>query len=176
MEFLLRNVRDANRKIVENEKMKKQTKVSELYTDLETMYIDELLKSNYFNFEKLNQEINGSESEYQEVKYQEIEYQEVEDNLIEIRHVIATFYRDLHKNRELLEIFQTLRNHFKNDNIALHMITLSETPPSQILAKKFNHLYQNYEISFESRSEQYNWGDNDDVYVNELILCRKIRC
>jgi hypothetical protein len=164
MESLLENIKNANDKITQYAMMKRRGSIDNLYTDLETMYLEELLKSSYFNFEKLNQEINDDDRRAQT---------HIGD-LIEIDHVVASFYCDLYKNDELLKIFESLETNFEDDKLASSYIgILKDIPPSDILAKKLNQLYQTYEISFKSVPYCYGWDQTDSTH--RLVVHRTIR-
>jgi hypothetical protein len=170
MELLLKSVKDANEKIIENLRMREQLMVNQ-YADLEKMYIEELLKSNHFNLQRLikriNENVNGEL------------FMEMTDGLIEIEHVVATFHHNIQKDLILVEIFQTLENHAKakkDINALLYVFALRDTPPSELLAKKLNNLYQNPSVSFESRTMRHNYDDDDnDNTFKQLVLCRKIK-
>jgi len=157
MDSLLQRIK-INSELVEKENYDKS------YDDVETMYVEELLKSDFFDFLALNEHVDNKKG-----------YTVVYPNSTEIRYQIATFYRDYYKNRKLHDVIDKLKAHFANNNSALsHMSTLINALPSEILARVLNRRYQDREISFESEFSHSDWGYGDYSKCN-LILCRRIK-
>ena len=133
------------------------------------MYFEEFLKSDLFDIQKLNKEIDSDE-------FTNDNMTKVSNNLIEIRHRVAIFHHcDDYKNSHILKIFDTLKTHFKNDDPALsHITTMYSLSPSEFLAKKLNQKYQNNGVLFESKFHYDDWGPyNHSAF--ELLLCRKVQ-